>query len=414
MENLIERIPSPNIREDFKMESFKPIDAKTIGLVIYQDVQQEEERQKEFLTHVAIKEWIEDAFKDNELQDWVIGAETGDLKGHYHYQCVVQFKIGIHKRKGYGRMSINGVCCYYVYEKGHSWKSLVKYCQKEGNFIASAKAMEAAKKNKVEVLLEKKTRTERIEYLVQNQPDVLLKGDLGRTLDNLEKAEKYLNSSPSCGYQFPEYLLERSDTDLIYKWYERECIGKKYGQRRKALVLYSKERALGKTMLAKSISGGLDEDYIICRGNFNKTQFDKPHARLLILDDMNFMSGQMEMWKALVTGERVSIREAYCNLEFANGLPCIITTNSYRTFKFMVGSEYFANDCYFSWVKNYLGPDGTQRVDNPEAFRDFVLEDLIQGHTEEESKMADKRKEAEVTTMELEKKFRDLKKIKLN
>lgn len=414
MENIIERIPSPNIREEFKMESFKKIDAKTVGFVVYQDVQQEEERQKSFLSHVAIKEWLLECFKDNIMEDYVIGAEKGDLKGHFHYQCVVNFQKGIQKKKGYGRMIINGVGCYYVYEKGHSWKSLVKYCQKEGDFIASAKAMEAAKKNKVEVLLEKKTRTERIEYLVQNQPDVLLKGDLTRTLDNLEKAEKYLNCSPSCGYHFPEYLLERSDTDLIYKWYERECIGKNFGQRRKALVLYSKERAIGKTMLAKSISGGLDEDYIICRGNFNKSQFDKPHARLLILDDMNFMAGQMEMWKALVTGERVSIREAYCNLEFVNGLPCIITTNSYRTFKFMIASEYFVNDCYFSWVKRYLGPEGTQRENNPEFYRDFVLDDLILEHTEEEAKMADKRKETEVTTMELEKKYRELKKYKIN
>ena len=43
-----------------------------------------------------------------------------------------------------------------------------------------------------------------------------------------------------------------------------------------------------------------------------------------------------------------------------------------------------------------------------------MFEDLIQEHTEEEAKMADKRKEAEVTTMEIEKKYRDLKKIKLN
>lgn len=413
MENLIERLPSPNIREENKMEDFGKINAKTIGIVVYKDVQEEEERKKPFLTHEAIKGWINEAFSEYVMEDYVIGAEVGEQKGHYHYQCVINFKKGLQKKKGYGRMSINDVKCYYVYEKGHSWKSLVKYCQKEGDFIASEKALEAAKKNKAEILLEKKTRTERIEYIVQVQPDIILKGDLTRTLDNLEKAEKYLTASKSCGYMFPEHLLEREDTDLIYKWYQRECIGKSFGQRRRALVLYSKERALGKTMLAKAIAGGLEEDYIICRGNFNKSQFEKPHARLLILDDMNFMAGQMEMWKALVTGERVSIREAYCNIEFANGLPCIVTTNSYKTFKYMLGSEYFKSDCYFSWIKHYLGPEGTQREDDPAAYRDFAIEELISQHVEEEGRISEKLMEKEVTHMEIEKKYRDLKKPKL-
>lgn len=414
MENLIERLPSPNIKEENKMEEFGKINAKTIGLVIYKDVQDEEERKKPFLNHESIKGWINEAFSEYIMEDYVIGAEVGEQKGHYHYQCVVNFKKGLQKKKGYGRMAINDVNCYYVYEKGHSWKSLVKYCQKEGDFIASEKALEAAKKNKAEILLEKKTRTERIEYIVQAQPDIILKGDLTRTLDNIEKAEKYMTASKSCGYSFPEHLLERQDTDLLYKWYQRECIGKNAGQRRRALVLYSKERALGKTMFAKAIAGGLEEDYIICRGNFNKSQFDKPHARLLILDDMNFMAGQMEMWKALVTGERVSIREAYCNIEFTNGLPCIVTTNSYKTFKYMVGSEYFKNDCYFSWVKHYLGPEGSQREDDPAAFRDFTIEDLVSQHNEEEGRIQEKVMEKDVNHMELEKKYRELKKLKLN
>lgn len=414
MENLIERLPSPNIKEENKMEEFGKINAKTIGLVIYKDVQDEEERKKPFLNHESIKGWINEAFSEYVMEDYVIGAEVGEQKGHYHYQCVVNFKKGLQKKKGYGRMAINEVNCYYVYEKGHSWKSLVKYCQKEGDFIASEKALEAAKKNKAEILLEKKTRTERIEYIVQAQPDIILKGDLTRTLDNLEKAEKYMTASKSCGFNFPEHLLERQDTDLLYKWYQRECIGKSAGQRRRALVLYSKERALGKTMFAKAIAGGLEEDYIICRGNFNKSQFEKPHARLLILDDMNFMAGQMEMWKALVTGERVSIREAYCNIEFTNGLPCIVTTNSYKTFKYMVGSEYFKNDCYFSWVKHYLGPEGTQREDDPAAYRDFTIEDLVSQHNEEEGRIQEKVMEKDVNHMELEKKYRELKKLKLN
>ena len=43
-------------------------------------------------------------------------------------------------------------------------------------------------------------------------------------------------------------------------------------------------------------------------------------------------SKDREMWKALVTGEPTSIREAYCNEEFKHGLPTIITTNNYKMF----------------------------------------------------------------------------------
>jgi len=80
----------------------------------------------------------------------------------------------------------------------------------------------------------------------------------------------------------------------------------------------------------------------------------------------------------------------------------------------MSQSEYFMNDCYFSWVRNYLGPEGTQRTDDPQMYRDYTMEDLIAQHPEDENTITLKRKEQEITIMETEKKYRDLKKIKLN
>lgn len=72
---------------------------------------------------------------------------------------------------------------------------------------------------------------------------------------------------------------------------------------------------------------------IICRNTFKKEDFAKPFADILILDDMLFVdSKDREMWKALVTGEATSIREAYCNEDFKHGLPTIITTNNYKFF----------------------------------------------------------------------------------
>lgn len=76
---------------------------------------------------------------------------------------------------------------------------------------------------------------------------------------------------------------------------------------------------------------------------------------------MNYVdSKDREMWKALVTGEKTSIREAYCNEDFNHGLPTIITTNNYKFFAHMLKSDYFKHDCMFSWVKEYLGPVNTK------------------------------------------------------
>ena len=62
----------------------------------------------------------------------------------------------------------------------------------------------------------------------------------------------------------------------------------------------------------------------------------------------------------------------------------------------MLNSEYFMNDCYFSWVRNYLGPEGTQRLDDPQIYRDFVVEDIEREHSMEEENIGLKRKEHEV------------------
>ena len=413
-EKLIQRIPSPvlsdKIRSKKKMADFKKTDCKTIGLVIYQDVNNEDERRQPFLTTQHILDWAVIHFEKYKVLEYCVAAEVGKKNKHYHYQCVFQFETRILKNKGYERFSINGIKCFLTYEKGRNFKSLAVYCKKDGDYLASAAAEAAIKKeavNHAEELLQIPTKSLRIEYIIKECPSLITKGTLPKTLEAIEMVERIRECHPSSGYVFPEYLMELEDADLIYKWFNGECIIEK--PRRKALVLYSKERAIGKTMLAKAMAGGQEDDYIICRGNFNSSQFQKEKPRMLILDDMNFMSGQLEMWKALCTGERVSIRDAYCNVEFKHGLPTIITTNSYKTFKFMLNSEYFANDCYFCWVRKYIGPPGTERENDPERFRNFTIEDLLADHTEIESMIEVGKKRKMVEGGEVEEKYRQLK-----
>lgn len=93
---------------------------------------------------------------------------------------------------------------------------------------------------------------------------------------------------------------------------------------------------------------------------------------------MNYVdSKDREMWKALVTSEATSIREAYCNEDFKHGLPTIITTNNYKMFAHMLKSDYFKYDCIFSWVKEYLGPEGTKENNKRQYIDcDFEIEEL--------------------------------------
>ena len=178
---------------------------------------------------------------------------------------------------------------------------------------------------------------------------------------------------------FPSHInIEKQP--LLHQWYNKEVLGyaDDYHGRRKGLVLFSKQRGVGKTMFAKSLVSFNPEHYIICRGTFNKDQFDKPNSVILILDDMKFMKGQVEMWKALMTSERVSIREAFVNLDFKHELPTIMTTNNYSTFKYMLNSHYFMNDCYFVWIREYIGPEGSNvgQVDINNLRNTSMLEEL--------------------------------------
>ena len=155
--------------------------------------------------------------------------------------------------------------------------------------------------------------------------------------------------------------------DLLYSWFKKYCLDEKNlftkGGRRKALVLYSRERGLGKTSFAKHLVGNIEDYYIICRGAFNSLDFvTKPKAKLLIIDDMQYGGSKAaETWKALVVSEGVNIREAYTNYHFKHGLPTIITTNDPKFFKLLMTNKDFKYECYFYATTKYLGPPGTDK-----------------------------------------------------
>jgi hypothetical protein len=114
-------------------------------------------------------------------------------------------------------------------------------------------------------------------------------------------------------------------------------------------VLYSEERGVGKTSLAKSFVYNNQNWIIHCRNKFNADQFKLiEEAKLLLIDDFNFDPKiHHECFKALVTSEPTGIRDAYLNLQFKHGLSTIICTNDTKFYEYFLKSPDFQHGCMF-------------------------------------------------------------------
>lgn len=367
------------------------IDSKLFGLIVQKDltgIPEEEQpslRRQCFGTKEGILEWIKTYFESKKVVNYVVAHEHGSEKGDCHYQCCIQLEKAHAVRKDHILATIEGEKTYILYEKGKKgMAALVGYCKKDGDYICSEEVEEKTKKTLMERLIEKPNKKDQLQILMKECPKDIVKMDLNRMFQNVQTASAILEEDP-IKIQFPDHLLNKEPN--LVKWYMTE-MSKDSTQRRKALVLFSKERAMGKTSFAKSLVNNNDKHYIICRNNFNAMDFNKPNAQLLILDDMAFVGKQTEMWKALVTSEATAIRDAYCNLDFKHGLPTIITTNNYSFFTYLMASDYFKYECYFHWVTEYLGPEGTNPREGKRKMEvNFDLEDLVRKYGEPTKKI---------------------------
>lgn len=190
-------------------------------------------------------------------------------------------------------MEINGVKYYWLLQKAWKIDRLRKYCAKDKNFISNMTNLDIGSIFDVAQY----ERNDQIKYLAKND-DCVLKGNFDRILANFDLIKQAIDD-----YKPPAYKLE--DRYMMYpaanQWFFNQCLPDK--ERRLGLVIYSKERCLGKTMFAKSLVQYDERAYVICQGNFEKSQLANMNtAKLLILDDMEFMGKNKEAWKQLVTG----------------------------------------------------------------------------------------------------------------
>lgn len=343
------------------------INSKTIGVVVQQYTRQTEDLELDKVDVLPysleeIRELLEERFKEekHEIQQYVIARERGE-KGREHFQCMLSFENKFRSRKGHYIIDKPElpVALVVLFEPAKSVPALIKYCMKDGDFIVHLEG-----KTKRDYMVQKISTlsdVKQLQSIVEEEPGLVITGDLQRIKRNIEIKDSLLTAEPeSKEFMFPEHMKGKEEFAVLENWFNSQCvpIG---DHRRQALVIYSKERALGKTTFAKSLVDMDERRYIICRNTFTSTDFDKPYAQLLILDDMTYLDKHKEQWKALISSEATSIRDAFCNYAYKGKKPVILTTNNINFFRHLYTSEYFKYDCHFFMAEDYLGPEGTDQ-----------------------------------------------------
>ena len=204
-------------------------------------------------------------------------------------------------------------------------------------------------------------------------------------------------------YVFPCHLLEKiGPTHILYRWFLANCTGDQPKLRRKALVLFSEKRCLGKTEFAYDLVSRQKELVLKIRGGcFVKENFaNQSQAKLLLLDGVTW-DAEEKQWdsdeeqgdsdeeqrdvsraeiKALVRGESTNIRGRGFSLVFEHGLPTIITIACRRQYSRMISDPMFNTSCKFVEVRSFLGPPGTEPMDLSKDEVDIAIIDFENDH----------------------------------
>jgi hypothetical protein len=84
----------------------------------------------------------------------------------------------------------------------------------------------------------------------------------------------------------------------------------------------------------------------------------------VILDDVNYIGNDMEIWKALSVSEPTNIRSPYHNTPWLKSLPCVLLSNNTKTLKYWLETEDLQTRCVFIGLDFYIGPPGTDSEEN--------------------------------------------------
>lgn len=353
---------------------------KTWGIVIYGEpntypVTNDERR----LFHISIDfstiiTKLAETLKEHhkiEFQQITGGHEHGKKDDKCHLQICIQLATAINTIIKPGKFELEGITYLYLAQKAKNPYALLNYCKKDGEFyylypdkvikkvfIKNKDGIPTDKINPYATIVNNKGLID-----AEQAKDILVSHasrDFFMSNSNINKAIEQLTKPqlPPPIWTFPDYLKEFKDA-VLYTWFIKWCFPEELS-RRKALCLYSKERAMGKTTFAKNLIN--HEDYIVIfRNSFNKESTLNKIPKLLILDDMQPYTDQnKETWKGLIAGEKTAIRDAYLNFLWDYNVPCIITTNNASLVTNLMLDDQFSTQIVIVEIDSYMGPSNTK------------------------------------------------------
>jgi hypothetical protein len=182
---------------------------------------------------------------------------------------------------------------------------------------------------------------------------------------------------PEFKFVYPEYLKGRFP--VMENWFNEYCNVDNL-KRRKALVIFSKQRELGKTWFAESLVNH-PSYFVKFRNSFTFAPLNAKNPKLLILDDMMFMKEEnIETWKALLAGQSTSIVDKYFNYQWDFNVPCIVTTNNFKLLNYLMTRDEFKTSVMIQCLDQYIGPEGSKPklfgeciIDIPESLKNDIL-----------------------------------------
>ena len=338
----------------------------------------------------------------NSVKEIVIGHEHGLEKSKCHMQMCISFSNKIRNAIKPGKFECQGYRLLFIAQNTRkSFAALKNYCKKGGDYseVYYDKQIKEILREKCiitsyidtddpyDVLFNNSELNEKqISDVFKSCPITEFKKDffvnsnkIYETYARLLKEDKKVEPFH---WKFPEYMREYvSDCEDIikdkkgrvyaklYTWFKTYC--EKEGEyRRKALFLFSMQGGLGKSYFSRGlvpeISVCNSPYYVYCRGSLDAGEFLKKSAtaKLVILDDVNYIKNDIEIWKALAVGEPTNIRSPYHNTPWLKSLPCILMSNNIKTLQYWLESPELKSRCVFIGIDFYIGPPDTDSEEN--------------------------------------------------
>lgn len=399
------------------------IDSKSFGVIVYMEPKEYSNNvsenieihipiSKESIVFGLLKYLYELGIGKNEVISITIGHEHGKENMKCHMQIFIKFKDKIRKCLKNGYFDIENKRYLCMFQKAKNAAKLQNYCKKDGDFkdyLPCETITNMLKEHgdldilmdvddPYEVLLNnKELKEEQIIDIFRNCKITEYRKDfICNSKKIFETYSKYLEENkeniPEFKWKFPEHMYNyiqnnfdsKDDKMLayskIYSWFKTYCEPENYF-RRKALFLFSLAGSLGKSYFARGlvpeIKPCISPYYVYCRGTLDASEFIKKSksAKIVILDDVNYINNDIEIWKALAVSEPTNIRTPYHNVPWFRSLPCILMSNNIKTLQYWMETDDLKSRCIFVGINFYIGPPGTDKPENHDL-DSFVTEDI--------------------------------------